>query len=98
MQTLQKKGKKRPRKDDKILDEDRIGFVKVEDEAWLQLAAHKIMWPVGKDSSQRANTGRNVVALIMAAKHVNDLRKTVDSLVVLEESTDAKEGDDKKKE
>lgn len=61
--------------------EERIGFFKVEDEAWFKHASQKMSWSVATDPDRNEPSGRKAIAMLIAAKHVPDVRKMVDGLV-----------------
>lgn len=77
------KKKKQKTAGDKEGGEERIGFVKVEDEAWFKFAAHKIWWNPPADDQQETTrqAGKKVVALLIPTKQVPDVRKAVEQLV-----------------
>lgn len=66
-------------------DFERVGFVKVEDEAWFKFATHRIIWPIYEGDEAKGNSmtdgERNVVVLAIATKHIPDVRKMVEELV-----------------
>lgn len=75
------KRKKQKKDNSESPEEERIGFFKVEDEAWFKHASQKMSWSVATDPDRNDSSGRKVVAMLIAAKQVPDVRKMVDELV-----------------
>lgn len=69
-----------------------IEFFKIEDEAWWNVATHRVCWNIAGGDAGKSGIFRKAVALIIAASNVHKARKQVSEMLGVTTEDDVESG------